>query len=160
MSSIHEYKNELSKKPNRNPMKQWFITFPQSGDMTREQYAELFPENTYIKVAQETHSDGNFHLHAVIILCSKLSKAKLLKHIRSKLPNDYKRIDIQSVRSVRHAITYLDKEDTSPYQSGDVPKRKLRTSAAARRYFERHPWEYYALMSAWFETISLDTYSE
>lgn len=108
---------------NRNPCKQWFITFPQT---TIDKHAfrdvlahQLCTGLKYYKICQETHSDGGLHLHAAIVLIKPMSKSKILKKLKEIYPNDNKRIDVQSVRSIKHALAYLSKEDKEPLESAE-----------------------------------------
>lgn len=100
---------------NRNPIKQWFITFPQCGDIKREQFADMFPPHEEVRVCMEEHDDGNPHLHMFIKLIKGLTKSKLLKWIKEKFPNDFKRINIQPVKNVQQVNDYINKEDPVPF---------------------------------------------
>lgn len=141
-----KYTMNKSKKRNPNKIAQWFITFPQSGDLKREEFAKSLPPSDFIKVVQETHKDGGFHLHAICILKTPLSKPNLMKTLAKKYPGDSKKIDYESVRSISHSAVYLDKEDTTPYIEGVMPRRKLRSMRAIRKYFTDNPREYYQLL--------------
>lgn len=106
---------------NRNPVKQFFITFPKSGLVDkvifRDSLLRFDPE--YYKVSQETHADGTPHLHAVLKCKNKYSKSFVLKYFKEKYPDDYKRIDVEPVRSIKNAIQYISKEDSEPLESGE-----------------------------------------
>ena len=109
----------FTKMSNRNPMKQFFITFPKSTidkNQLRDELLKFDPE--YYKVCEEKHKDGSPHLHAVIKFKNKFSKAHILKKFKEKYPDDYKRIDVEPVRSIKQAINYLSKEDPHPLESG------------------------------------------
>jgi len=111
---------------NRNPIKQLFITFPQTEE-TREQFLENCPPSTYSLVCQEEHSlNGGFHLHCVLKLKKGLSFSKLVKWFKEKYPDDWKRIKIECVRSLDNSIDYCKKEDPNCLTTGklDVRKRK------------------------------------
>lgn len=118
---------------NRNKIKQWFITYPQwlkQGKIEiRDQLISAYSID-YYKVCKETHEDGNPHFHAVIRLKNPMSKSQIIKRFKDSYPNDYKRIDVKPVRSIKHSLQYLSKEDTSPLESagGFVSKRNPRTS--------------------------------
>jgi len=96
---------------NRNPIKQWFITFPQT-DTTRQAFLESFPPYELGMVAQESHQDGGLHLHMLIVLKKALTKSKLLQYIQRKWPDDYKRINVQITKSKSDVADYLHKEDS------------------------------------------------
>lgn len=106
--------------PNRNPVKQMFITYPKSTCDKQEFRDKLLKfEPDYYKIVEEKHKDGTPHLHAVIRFKNKYSKAHMLKYFKEVYPNDYKRIDVEAVRSIKNAIKYLSKEDTEPLESGE-----------------------------------------
>lgn len=103
---------------NRNPVKQLFITFPHSNVdkcTFRDDLLVFDPE--YYKVCEEKHKDGSPHLHAVIKFKNKYSKSHVLKKFKEKYPEDYKRIDVKPVRSIKNSIAYLSKEDDNPLES-------------------------------------------
>lgn len=101
-------------------MKQFFITFPKSNvDKVTFRDALLRFEPDFYKVVEEKHKDGTPHLHAVIRFKNKYSKSKILSYFKELYPDDYKRIDIESVRSISNAITYLSKEDPNPLTTGE-----------------------------------------
>lgn len=105
---------------NRNPVKQLFFTFPKS-TIDKQQFRDdlLRFEPDYYKVVQESHADGTPHLHAVVRFKNKYSKAYVLKYFKGLYPNDYKRIDVKPVRSIKRALLYLSKEDSNPLVSGE-----------------------------------------
>lgn len=100
---------------NRNKCKQWSITFPQSKDMKREDFVKKFPPHVSCICSQEEHEDGGLHLHLGIKLLKGLSKPGMLKWIKAKFPDDFKRIDVQPTRSIKCWADYLAKEDPFPY---------------------------------------------
>ena len=105
--------------PTRNPIKQWFYTFPQT-TVTKTEFRDKLDEihtMKYYKIVQETHENGGKHLHAVVVCKKPISKSKILKKIKLIYPNDYKRLDVQPVRSINDSLTYLSKEDTCPLGS-------------------------------------------
>ena len=100
---------------NRNPIRQWSITFPQSGEVSREQFALSFPPAVKLMCCMEEHKEGGLHLHLGIKLKKGITKSKLLRWIERKWPNDYKRIHVQATRNVDCWQDYLSKEDPDPY---------------------------------------------
>lgn len=105
--------------PNRNPVRQLFITFPHSScdkNTFRDFLIQFSPD--YYKVAEETHQDGTPHLHAVVKFKNKFSCAHVIKKFKDIYPDDYKRLDVKPVRSIKNSIKYLSKEDPSPLESG------------------------------------------
>lgn len=112
---------------NRNPIKQWFITFPQSDKNTKINFLySLFDKDNIENgiAVEEKHADGNPHLHLAIKLKKGISKSKLLEIITREYPNDFKRIKIEAIRNLSKSYAYLtipDKEkyvDNEPYFIG------------------------------------------
>lgn len=116
---------------NRNPCKQWFITFPQTKTdkhSFRDALQSINPLK-YYKIAEETHRDGGLHLHAVVVLTQSMPKSAILRKLKIIYPDDYKRIDVQSTRSIKHALAYISKEDQNPLESAEPysdPRNPLR----------------------------------
>lgn len=119
-------KNDTEKGYNGNPLKQWFITFPQSGSIEKHLLHTYFPPSTFVLTAKEDHEDGSPHLHMVIILTRGISKPTMKRWVEVKFPNDYKRIYHKPVESLQSVIDYCKKEDPSPYTQGDYGKRQRR----------------------------------
>ncbi len=115
-------KRLYKKRSNRNKISQWFITFPQWKPDLKAIIVDTISvhfELVYYKIAQETHEDGNFHYHLVIKLATPVSKSALLKIMKQDYPDDYKRIDIKAVRSIKSSMKYIDKEDPTPLEHPD-----------------------------------------
>lgn len=117
---------------NRNPMKQWFYTFPQTNLSKIDFRNSLIEVHSmkYFKIVSETHSDGNSHLHAVVQTTKPMPKSAILKKLKIIFPNDYKRIDVQPVRSIPLSLNYLSKEDKHPLESTE-PFKESRNPYAA-----------------------------
>lgn len=119
----------ISKSVNRNPLQWCFLTFPQCGTVTKSDFRNIMdPLGPYDFecYAQETHEDGNFHLHALVKFTNKITKSKILNHIKKTYPDDYKRIDVGRIvknSSPWHAHQYILKEDPSPLHYGTAPER-------------------------------------
>lgn len=110
-----------TKSKNRNPVKQLFITFPKSTvskTSFRDKLLRFDPH--YYKIVEEKHQDGTPHLHAIIKFKNKYSISYILKYFKEQYPNDYKRIDVEPIRSISNAVTYLSKEDPSPLEHGEA----------------------------------------
>lgn len=131
--------------PNRNPMTQFFVTFPQwlshSKDSLFEELNHDLPPSSYSTICQETHEDGNPHFHYAIKFISPITKAKMLKFFKLQYPDDYKRIDVQSLKSWPATFQYFDKEDPCRLEKGRIPqqnppKSKKRSSALQQAYDE------------------------
>lgn len=117
---------------NRNPMKQYFYTFPQT-TVTKIEFRDALQKihtMKYYKIVQETHEDGGKHLHAVVVAKKPIAKSKILKALKEIYPKDNKRIDVQPTRSPKDSIAYLSKEDTCPLESAEkyVDPRNPRNS--------------------------------
>lgn len=109
---------------NRNPIKQWFITLPQSGAISREEFAKTFPPSSGVICCEEKHQDGHPHLHLLIVLKKAISFAKLKDWVREKFPDNWKRIDIGVAKSLTNCVDYCQKEDPTCYRTGDILKEK------------------------------------
>lgn len=105
--------------PTRNPCKQWFMTFPKS-PINKIEFRDtlLRFEPTFYKIVEEKHKDGTPHLHAVVVFKGGYSKAFILKYFKEKYSDSYKRIHVETVRSIKHALGYLSKEDIEPLETG------------------------------------------
>lgn len=118
---------------NRNKCKQWFITYPQSGEETRDEFMKKLPPIDYIIICKEAHDDGSPHLHAALRLKHGLSKARLRKWIEAKWPLACQRIDYKPIRSFGHARDYCMKEDPKCVEYGTAEMKK-RLDGATERY--------------------------
>lgn len=103
--------------PTRNPVKTWFCTFPKWEEVKRKTILTLLPSPTDYCICQETHKDGGNHYHA-LFRCLGITHAQLLKHFQKVYPDDWKRIHFKPVRSVKQALLYCHKEDSSPLKKG------------------------------------------
>lgn len=137
---------------NRNPVKQLFITFPKSNiDKHTFRDALLRFEPEYYKVVEEKHKDGTPHLHAVIKFKNKYSKSFIIKYFKEKYPNDYKRIDVQIVRSIQKSLEYLSKEDTSPLETaGGYQESRGGSLVVTKQGSMKNIKEH---MSSWFKEV-------
>lgn len=117
-------------KRNGNPIKQWFITFPKSGDMARKEFVEMFPPSTWAGCCKEDHEDGTPHLHLLVRFIKGISKPKLKKWIEAKFPNDCKRIDYDPTKDWANTENYIQKEDPDAYYVKTEQKRKKRYTEA------------------------------
>ena len=128
--------------PNRNPIKQYFITFPQSGDVSKEDFYrkhQVLGDIAYAKCALESHEDGQPHLHLLLILKKGITKSKMLTFYKDAYPNDNLRIDIAPIRNISASLDYLEKEDdqcleTMPYKEYNPNFAKLAKARAVKWY--------------------------
>ncbi len=89
-----------------------FLTWPQC-ETAKEIIGEKLKKVIgckYVVVAQETHADGNHHLHAVL----SLKKRMYIKHSVLDACGG-KHGNYKSCRSLVHCMKYLKKEDDKPY---------------------------------------------
>lgn len=106
----------MTSRQNRNKVKQWFITFPHSGEYTPKKFLLSIVTLSCIVSAcgcVETHEDGiTPHIHVNLNHKYGLTKSQFLNKIKGAFPNDYMRIDIRPTReSVERAREgYLSKE--------------------------------------------------
>lgn len=123
---------------NRNPIKQWEITFPQSGDTQRELFYSAFPPCDYAITCKEEHEDGSPHLHLGIKLLKGLSHAKMLKWVKGKFPEDWKRIHFSPIKNWENFNNYCMKEDPHTFIVGELadPSERLRRRQREQRQEE------------------------
>lgn len=104
---------------NRNPVCQWFITFPQWNEYGNIKDFEGFsPKSKWGYVVKESHEDGGIHYHLMLKLVKGITKSKMLEYWKLKFPDDYKRIDVQPTKDFRAAHNYLQKEQLEVYEWG------------------------------------------
>lgn len=129
---------------NRNPIKQWEVTFPQCGDVTKQEFIDSFPPADYIICATEEHENGGLHHHLGIKLKKGISHSKLVKYLEAKWPEDWKRIHISAIKQWENFNDYCKKEDPNPIIIGGIEKHKpkhileleetIRQGEASREY--------------------------
>lgn len=115
------------KKPRSNkPIKSWFITFPQSAEVTLSQFLDVFMVYPvqYYKLVKELHEDGNPHIHMILQFKGKRTFSAMLGRIKEKLPFDWKRIKIETLRSKTDADIYLSKDCKEKLEGGDFKERE------------------------------------
>lgn len=115
------------KKPRSNkPIKSWFITFPQSGDVSLSQFLDVFMVYPvqYYKLVKELHEDGNPHIHMILQFKGKRTFSAMLGRLKEKFPFDWKRIKIETLRSKTDADIYLSKDCKEKLEGGDYKERE------------------------------------
>lgn len=116
-----------NKKPRSNkPIKSWFITFPQSGEYTLAQFRELFEiwPVQYYKIVKELHEDGKPHIHMILQFKGTRTFSALLGRIKEKLPYDWKRIKLETLKSRDDAEIYLSKDCKEKIEGGQYVVRE------------------------------------
>jgi len=104
---------------NRNPVCQWFITFPRWNEYEDiKQFEKLAPKSKWGYVVKESHEDGGIHYHLMLKLNKGITKSKMLEYWKNTCPNDYKRIDCEPTKDFRSAYNYLGKEQLDVYEWG------------------------------------------
>lgn len=129
---------------NRHPIKQWEITFPQCGVIERETFVNSFPPTEYAICAQEEHADGGLHLHLGIKLLKPLTHSKLIKYLKEKFPDDWKRIHVSAIKNWDNWNDYCKKEDPNVFISGSLVKRVSATVKKAMELVGDEPKESWA----------------
>lgn len=114
--SCHLVTEQMSSQ-NRNPIQNWAITFPQSGDVEKKDFLHNFPPHKRAICCKELHADGRPHLHMGISLIKPLTKTQMLKWIETKYPNDNQRIEAKATRNLDAWENYVRKEDADVYVS-------------------------------------------
>lgn len=148
---------------NRHPIKNFFITFPKSGEVSKQDFYEFLAKQRIIDgilIAQEEHEDGTPHLHAVVKYSQGITKTALLLRCKQQYPNEYKRIDLKGVKNMRASVNYLrtpEKDkivDTNPLEIGDLfPKpdwinewteedQEMYENEINEREERRHRWQF------------------
>lgn len=100
--------------------KKFFLTFPQNVTAKEDALANIkehLPEYEWVMIAQETHQDGEKHLHVGIEFKDKI-------HTRNSGYFDCvagKHGDYKTMKSVAGTLKYLRKEDKDPLVDGNVP---------------------------------------
>lgn len=101
-------------------VRNFFVTYPQSGTLTKQEVLAFFQNKfgariRFITIAKEAHQDGTPHIHVNLGLTNKYdcSNARAFD-IGNYHPN------IQPTRNVHDAEDYLRKDD-EPLTVGDIP---------------------------------------
>lgn len=141
---------------NRNPIKNMFITFPKS-TMDKKEFSKLLiPKHpSYMKCVEEKHKDGSPHLHLIVQYVSKYSKAHIIKYLKEHLPNDWKRIKVESLRSIKHCEVYLNKEDKKPYLYGEYVEGRKGHKKSPAQIFLQKVHNYYGTVESFLEKEKL-----
>lgn len=92
-----------------------FLTYPQSGELTRERVRDFFVEQSplcdYV-VARESHADGGYHIHAYIRWPGRIRRTGAdCFDVDGRHPN------VQRPGSAKRVIAYIRKSDTEPLVS-------------------------------------------
>ena len=120
---VSDYRTSLQ---TRHYIEKYFITFPQwdcSNDDIRQSILSYFPPHKFGISCIETHKDGGKHIHCIIALETKRTPAQFRQWVLSQFDDqDANKIHIGSVRAIKQAIEYMNKEDKDVYTVGAVPK--------------------------------------
>jgi len=114
-------KPKPQKKTKQFQGQRWFLTYPQNNtpkEIAMERLKERFKDNLKgVLIAQESHKDGNPHLHVMILLNKKLAfvNPSYFDFVCSK-HGDY-----AMVKNVFAAVNYLHKQDQQPLSFGTIP---------------------------------------
>lgn len=133
---------------NRNGGVQWFITLPRWPEMSRENmqlFIEMLPPAKWAIIVEEEHAVealglSPVHYHAIVQLKHSLTKAKFLKIFKEKFPLDWKRVDLDMVRSLQDGYDYLLKETIKIVELGERPKLKKLMPVVPYEQSARFKW--------------------
>jgi len=92
--------------------KSFFLTYPQCEASKEDLFALLGTKGVIVHatIGQETHEDGNHHLHALVTYERKINvKRNDFFDLESYHPN------VQACRNVIATKTYIKKEDLDPF---------------------------------------------
>lgn len=91
--------------------KSFFLTYPQC-NASKQQLKEFLDTKgrvIYVLIGQETHEDGNFHLHALVTFEKKINvKSKKFFDFSGFHPN------VQAAKNIPAIKNYISKEDKEP----------------------------------------------
>lgn len=108
---------------NRNPVCQWFITFPRWKEYEDiKEFEKISPKSKWGYAVKESHEDGGIHYHLMLKLSKGITKVKMIEYWKTMFPNDWKRIDVEPTRDFRAAHNYLAKEQLEVYEWGQGMK--------------------------------------
>lgn len=116
---------------NRHPVANWFITFPQVEECaSKGEFHEQFPPSLYSICCEEEHADGSKHLHLGLRLKKGITQARLVKWVKERWPDDWKRIHFKAVKDWGHVQDYCRKEDPAVVERGELEKKKKESPLA------------------------------
>lgn len=104
----------------------FFLTYPHCP--LHPQYAlaffqTLYPEATYIGVGQETHEDGDYHLHALVMLPKK-TRIRDESYFDLFFGDEQYHGNYQAAKSPKDAACYIKKEGGAYAKVGITPVKK------------------------------------
>lgn len=110
---------------NRNPVKQFFITYPQWVKYeSPKDLLDFLPPCKWAYIVQESHDDGGIHYHAAIIVKNEITLSKMILYCKATFPNDWKRIKVEIMQSINASIDYFEKESLIRYEHGSRPSQR------------------------------------
>lgn len=120
----------------RKQANRWFLTYPQSGELTKERTREKLGEMGEIEeimVAEEKHKEGGKHLHVYVKFAEKIRWRAGAEPDRWDIDGNHP--NVQTVRNRKKTIEYLAKEDKTPLIEGfDVEAVKGKKKSYAQIY--------------------------
>lgn len=116
---------------HRMKVENWGVTFPKH-NTNKETFADQFPPSKYSLVCEELHEDGTPHLHAALRLTKGLTHAGLIKWLKAKFPDDWKRIKIEGIKNWEHWHNYCQKEDPDTIIKGSLDNVSARQEKLTR----------------------------
>ena len=140
--TVSDYQTNLQ---TRNATEKYFITFPQwdcSDSDIRQSILQYFPPHKFGISCVETHEDGGKHIHCIIALETRRTPAQFRQWVLSQFSDeDANKIHIGSVRALKQAIEYINKEDTDVYTVGIVPKYNSCKKGLTKKQIEQKMFE-------------------
>lgn len=102
----------MVKTRNRNPVTRFFITFPQWKNSSK---LKLISEHKTLNIdkyliCKELHTDKNEHYHLIFILNKGMTWKKMVKWYEERYPDDFKRIKVETVKSLPASVKYVKKD--------------------------------------------------
>ena len=109
--------------PTDRKITQVLLTFPRWNLTELKTLSSLIPSYTYCKICEEEHDEplegkSNIHYHVLYRPSHPITKKKIIAYFAKRFPDDWKRIDIQGVKSWKQAQTYLSKESLKILEDG------------------------------------------
>ncbi len=120
---------------SRNKRIQYFVTIPQSGQLSYDEIIAQVPPYSFLLVAREEHDDGNPHFHFLIKLRNGVNFLNFLKYLQVKFPLMSSKIDVSIVQkddNMKFVDDYISKEDPRTVRIGSWKKEPKPISDSQR----------------------------
>jgi len=137
------FQDRLYDSVNRSAKLGWFLTFPRSGDVMKEDLLRVIKKLFTIEcscVVTEPHKDGEPHLHAQFRLKTPLTKIVVLRALQKAFPDASSRIHLKPVPKNKWAdqLMYI----IDPEKDKETDKHPLLFNLSDPRLKRKlYPWE-------------------